>query len=73
MAAPGQDSVNGVFRFFSYRDPRLGDTLEDFDQALAWLQETPHEYQALEEAILGVIGQLGPAPLTRRCRSPCFP
>lgn len=54
----GQDSVNGVFRFFSYRDPRLGDTLEDFDQALAWLQETPHEYQALEEAILGVIGQL---------------
>ncbi|MEE2764116.1 MAG: insulinase family protein [Pseudomonadota bacterium] len=54
----GQDSVNGTFRFFSYRDPRLADTLEDFDKALDWLQETDYEYQELEESILGVIGQL---------------
>lgn len=54
----GQDSVNGVFRFFSYRDPRLAETLDDFDKALDWLQETDHEYQELEESILGVIGQL---------------
>ncbi|MFE8071526.1 insulinase family protein [Marinobacteraceae bacterium S3BR75-40.1] len=54
----GQDSVNGVFRFFSYRDPRLGETLDDFDAALKWLKETEHDDQALEEAILGVIGQL---------------
>ena len=54
----GQDSVNGTFRFFSYRDPRLEETLEDFDRALIWLQETDHEYQELEESILGVIGQL---------------
>ncbi|RBW49949.1 insulinase family protein [Marinobacter sp. F3R11] len=53
-----QDSVNGNFRFFSYRDPRLAETLEDFDKALVWLQETDHEYQELEESILGVIGQL---------------
>src|SRR5690554_302954 len=53
-----QDSVNGNFRFFSYRDPRLADTLDDFDKALVWLQETEHEYQELEESILGVIGQL---------------
>ena len=53
-----QDSVNGNFRFFSYRDPRLAETLEDFDNALLWLQETDHEYQELEESILGVIGQL---------------
>lgn len=53
-----QDSVNGNFRFFSYRDPRLVETLEDFDNALVWLQETDHEYQELEESILGVIGQL---------------
>ncbi|MGO1659728.1 MAG: insulinase family protein [Marinobacter sp.] len=53
-----QDSVNGNFRFFSYRDPRLAETLEDFDEALVWLQETDHEYQELEESILGVIGQL---------------
>lgn len=54
----GQDSVNGTFRFFSYRDPRLADTLEDFDSALTWLQETEHDPQELEESILGVIGQL---------------
>ncbi|HDZ38864.1 MAG TPA: peptidase M16 [Marinobacter sp.] len=53
-----QDSVNGNFRFFSYRDPRLAETLEDFDKALVWLQETDHDYQELEESILGVIGQL---------------
>tara|TARA_R110002074_G_scaffold92606_1_gene202226 strand:+ start:2590 stop:5514 length:2925 start_codon:yes stop_codon:yes gene_type:complete len=53
-----QDSVNGNFRFFSYRDPRLAETLEDFDKALVWLQETDHEYQELEESILGVIGQM---------------
>jgi Zn-dependent M16 (insulinase) family peptidase len=54
----GQDSVNGSFRFFSYRDPRLEETLADFDAALAWLQDNDHDYQELEESILGVIGQL---------------
>jgi Zn-dependent M16 (insulinase) family peptidase len=53
-----QDSVNGTFKFFSYRDPRLADTLADFDKALEWLVETDHSYQDLEESILGVIGQL---------------
>ena len=54
----GQDSVNGTFRFFSYRDPRLGETLEDFDKALEWLQQEQHDPQELEESILGIIGQL---------------
>jgi len=54
----GQDSVNGVFRFFSYRDPRFAETLDDFDSALEWLRTEDHDHQSLEEAILGVIGQL---------------
>jgi Zn-dependent M16 (insulinase) family peptidase len=54
----GQDSVTGVFRFFSYRDPRLGETLDDFDASLKWLQDEEHEAKDLEEAILGVIGGL---------------
>jgi len=54
----GQDSVNGTFRFFSYRDPRLAETLDDFDKSLEWLQEADHDAQELEESILGVIGQL---------------
>ena len=32
-----------AFRFFSYRDPRLADTLADFDASLHWLMETDHE------------------------------
>ncbi|HHJ14171.1 MAG TPA: peptidase M16 [Gammaproteobacteria bacterium] len=52
------DADNGVFRFYSYRDPRLGETLEDFDRALDWLHETRHEDRQLEEAILGVIGSI---------------
>nr|MDJ0893126.1 peptidase M16 [Gammaproteobacteria bacterium] len=57
-AGAGYDSDTGGFRFFSYRDPRLGDTLSDFDRALAWLGEEAHEYRQLEEAILGVVSAI---------------
>jgi Zn-dependent M16 (insulinase) family peptidase len=53
-----QDSGNGAFRFFSYRDPRLTETLDDFDQSVQWLLNENHKWQAVEEAILGVIGTL---------------
>jgi Zn-dependent M16 (insulinase) family peptidase len=53
-----QDSGVAAFRFYSYRDPRLEDTLADFDAAVAWLLQTRHEARALEESILGVIGSL---------------
>ena len=51
----GQDSTIGAFRFFSYRDPRLLDTLDDFDQSLHWLLNHRHEDDAIEQAVLGVI------------------
>ena len=53
-----QESNIAAFRFFSYRDPRLTDTLQDFDAAVEWLLGRDHGYQPLEEAILGVIGAL---------------
>ena len=53
-----QDSNTASFRFYSYRDPRLVETLDDFDQSLVWLQGTDHQWQAVEEAILGVIGSI---------------
>lgn len=53
-----QDSSVAAFRFYSYRDPRLAGTLEDFDLAVAWMLDSRHEYRALEEAILGVIGSM---------------
>ncbi|OUD15372.1 insulinase family protein [Thioflexithrix psekupsensis] len=48
----------GCFRFFSFRDPLLMETLQAFDQSLIWLQNNTHNEQALEEAILGVIGRI---------------
>ncbi|MDT8398711.1 MAG: insulinase family protein [Pseudomonadales bacterium] len=53
-----QDSGSASFRFFSYRDPRLTETLNDFDAAIDWLVQGKHEPSQLEEAILGVISSL---------------
>lgn len=53
-----QESNIAAFRFYSYRDPRLAETLADFDQSIEWLLSKDHGYQPLEEAILGVIGAL---------------
>ena len=53
-----QDSGMAAFRFYSYRDPRLADTLDDYRRAIDWMLGTAHEYSQLEEAILGVISQI---------------
>jgi len=53
-----QDNINACFKFYSYRDPRLSETLNDFDQSIQWLLTTEHEYRVLEEAILGVVSSL---------------
>ena len=52
------DSNVGAFRFFSYRDPRLADTLDDFDAAVKWFIESKHKQRILEEAILGIISNI---------------
>ncbi len=54
----GFNSDAGTFRFFSYRDPRLAETFDDFQNSLQWLQAEKHEPRTLEEAILGVIGSI---------------
>ena len=54
----GYHPDSGAFRFYSYRDPRLTDTLADFDRALDWLQTSDHPARTLEEAILGVIAAI---------------
>ncbi|MBT4521529.1 MAG: peptidase M16 [Halieaceae bacterium] len=53
-----QESGIAAFRFYSYRDPRMAETLGDFDRAVDWMLDTKHEYRPLEEAILGVISSL---------------
>ena len=53
-----QDANSASFRFFSYRDPRLQETLSDFDAAIDWVLSSQHKPHQLEEAILGVIASL---------------
>ena len=53
-----QDNQNGVFRFFSYRDPRIEGTLEDFNRAIVWVLNNPLSREQIDEAILGVISSL---------------
>lgn len=48
----------GAFGFSSYRDPRLAETLADFDRAVAWITSGDHEFRLLEEAILSVISEI---------------
>ncbi len=53
-----QDANSASFRFFSYRDPRLEQTLADFDAAIDWVISGKHRPNQLEESILGVIANL---------------
>ena len=71
------DANIGAFRFFSYRDPRFGETLDDFDAAITWFLDNRHDSSALEEAILGVIGSIdkpgSPAGEARKhFQNPCL-
>ncbi len=54
----GHDSTNGVFRFYSYRDPRLTETFETFSRAVEWAVNTDITDSMLEEAVLGAISSV---------------
>lgn len=52
------DNGNGVFRFYSYRDPRLVETFSDFDKAVQWLHRGDVTQAQVDEGILSVISSL---------------
>lgn len=54
----GQDNTNATFRFYSYRDPRLQETLQDFDRSVGWVLDSRVPWQTIEEAILGLISNI---------------
>lgn len=54
----GYDGNACAFRFYSYRDPRLTETLKDFDASIDWLLNETHEQRQLEETVLGVISDM---------------
>ena len=47
-----------TLRMFSYRDPRLSGTLQDFDLAIEALRRQPPEGHGLEEAILRAVREI---------------
>lgn len=53
-----QDNNSGAFRFYSYRDPRLAETLQDFDAALDWVQRETIGADEIEQSILGVVSSI---------------
>ncbi len=57
-AGAAQNSAIAAFHCFTYRDPRLQQSLDDFDAAVAWLVSEAHEPYLLEEAILCVVSTL---------------
>ena len=46
------------FKFFSYRDPRLSGTIDDFRDSIKFFLDSKHNPKRLEESILGVIRNL---------------
>ena len=49
---------SGLFTMLSYRDPRLAATYDDFMRAITWVIESPLMREHIEEAIIGLIGEL---------------
>ena len=59
-------SIDGLFNFFSYRDPNTRKTLDTFDESCKWVKESLNKVideQALFEAKLGILQQLD-APIS---------
>ena len=56
-AGASQDLHSGIFRFYSYRDPKCIDTFKEFKKSREWALNNINESQ-LEEGILGVVSNI---------------
>jgi Zn-dependent M16 (insulinase) family peptidase len=54
----GHDSSNGIFRFYSYRDPNLMATFDAFQRSVDWVLDENLGFELIEESILGIIASL---------------
>lgn len=64
------DATNGVFRFYSYRDPNLLRTLDEFRASVDWVINSNIAFDLVEESILGLISSIdapgSPAGIARQ-------
>lgn len=52
------DGANGLFRFYSYRDPNLEKTFDAFQAAIQWVRTGDIHFDLIEEAILGIVSSI---------------
>lgn len=57
-AGASQDASLGVFKFYSYRDPRIEGTFDDFSASISWLLNDAKDESLVEQSILGIIGSM---------------
>ena len=57
-AGASQDSTLGIFKFYSYRDPRIEGTFADFKASLSWILNDAKDESLVEQSILGIIGSM---------------
>ena len=57
-AGASQDSSLGIFKFYTYRDPRIEGTFDDFNASITWLLNDAKDEGLVEQSILGIIGSM---------------
>jgi Zn-dependent M16 (insulinase) family peptidase len=57
-AGASQDNNLGIFKFYSYRDPRIEGTFDDFTASVNWILNDAKDESLVEQSILGIIGSM---------------
>ena len=52
------DGANGLFRFYSYRDPNLEKTFDAFAASIHWVLSNDIPFDLVEESILGIVSSI---------------
>lgn len=52
------DSSHGCFKFYSYRDPRVEETFDDFYASISWFLGQKENPQLIEQALLGTFSSM---------------
>lgn len=57
-AGAAQDSSIACFKFYSYRDPRVEGTFDDYQSSVDWVLNKKSGDDLVEQAVLGIIGSM---------------
>lgn len=57
-AGATQDSSIACFKFYSYRDPRVEGTFDDYQSSIDWVLNKTTGENLVEQAVLGIIGSM---------------